>query len=141
MFCWQIFKASHTNFWSILTSAMTNFDDVLNAPLVFLTCFVALISAFTCYYPDGEPNEDESYQPCGSGSADDQFTMCCATFRQAPDQCLKSGLCSNTATGPNLTWRESCTDPTWKSPSCIKICDTGIGKTDNYLNPRALRLM
>ncbi|KAL9043689.1 MAG: hypothetical protein Q9214_003133 [Letrouitia sp. 1 TL-2023] len=52
--------------------------------------------------------------------------MCCATFRQAADQCLKSGLCSNTATGPNLTWRESCTDPTWKSPSCVKLCDTGI---------------
>ncbi|KAL8781663.1 MAG: hypothetical protein Q9213_005905 [Squamulea squamosa] len=49
--------------------------------------------------------------------------MCCATKnREIPDTPRKDGLCQN----GNVTWRESCTDPTWTSPSCVKLCITGI---------------
>src|SRR5580700_3435287 len=34
------------------------------------------------------------------------------------------GLCG--VTGTQL-WRESCTDPTWKSASCLKLCINGTG--------------
>ncbi|OXV10316.1 hypothetical protein Egran_01924 [Elaphomyces granulatus] len=41
--------------------------------------------------------------------------MCCATW----DRCLPNGLCQNTYSGQY--WRESCTDPTWKSSMCIHL--------------------
>lgn len=59
------------------------------------------------------------YLPCVSG---DEFSMCCATF----DKCRPDGLCLSGYDG-NI-WRDGCTDPTWKSPSCIKLCDTGLGR-------------
>ena len=62
----------------------------------------------------------EKYRPCDSGS---EFSMCCATF----DQCRPDGLCFSGWDG-NI-WRDGCTDPTWKSPNCVKLCDTGLGKS------------
>lgn len=98
-------------------------------------------SAQNCFVPNGTDRNlglsESYYQPCGSGSSVDQYTMCCATFRQAPDTCMKNGLCANNETGPHLVWRESCTDPTWKSPSCIKLCSDGIGECFPQINVQA----
>ncbi|KAL8861908.1 MAG: hypothetical protein Q9178_001777 [Gyalolechia marmorata] len=58
--------------------------------------------------------------------------MCCGTNNRAvPDTPRKDGLCQNGVT----IWRESCTDPTWKSPSCVKLCIDGISTSTRPLHP------
>lgn len=81
----------------------------------------------TCYTPAGKDrnaglsaNDDSRYRPCpGSG----KVTMCCG--RRSIDRCVDGGLCFNTIT--NLYFRESCTDPTWQDPACIKLFLNGTG--------------
>ena len=95
--------------------------------------FLLLISFFNifsspshaeCYYPDGsiEQNNEKEYQPCDPG---DEHSMCCATNRTKADRCRGDGFCFSTW-DLNL-WREGCTDPTWKSPRCNKVCIAGKG--------------
>ena len=62
--------------------------------------------------------------------------MCCATNRTSDaDTCLANGLCQNISpSGQNtgydlLLWRESCSDPTWKSPYCLNLCTQGHGES------------
>ncbi|KAL8897000.1 MAG: hypothetical protein Q9207_007440 [Kuettlingeria erythrocarpa] len=92
-----------------------------------LSHIVALVSA-DCFLPNSTDRNSiwdghgGDYQPTGFGSSVDNFQMCCATNgRAVPDIPRKDGLCQNGA----AIWRESCTDPTWKSPSCIKLCIDG----------------
>ena len=40
-----------------------------------------------------------------------------------PNRCLSDGLCS----GGGHVFRDSCTDPTWKSPFCLQLCTVGNG--------------
>jgi len=91
-------------------------------------CLLFTFTAATCYYPDGSPITPDNhphdvnstdYQPCNSDTS--SFSMCCATNRPVKgDTCLSNGLCHN---GYGEYWRESCTDPTWSSPFCLKnIC-------------------
>ena len=57
--------------------------------------------------------------------------MCCAIQKpnySENDSCEKNGLCGNAKIGDNTFWRESCTDPTWQSESCLKLCITGLGE-------------
>lgn len=80
-----------------------------------------------CYLPDGTDRNaglaQEDYQPCDPG---DDFSMCCATNREVnPDRCRSDGLCY--ATYDTNVWRESCTDQSWESPKCFKLCNSGIG--------------
>lgn len=78
----------------------------------------------TCYFPNGRDmnalERSEVYHPCNSNT---EFSMCCAAW----DKCRPDGLCASGFDG-NI-WRDGCTDPTWKSPSCIKLCDTGLGRS------------
>ena len=54
--------------------------------------------------------------------------MCCAVQRSSGfDVCQKNGLCSNTLIGEDEFWRESCTDRSWFSESCLKLCIDGVG--------------
>ena len=81
-----------------------------------------------CYWPNGTDRnalllQGDVYQPCNGG---DKFSMCCATNRTPADRCRSDGLCQSTY--DNNVWRDSCTDPYWKSPSCVKLCDHGIGE-------------
>lgn len=80
----------------------------------------------TCYVPNGTDRNAglsaEVYLPCDPG---DEHSMCCASNRSVPDKCRSDGLCLSGNDG--IVWRESCTDPTWKSPSCIKLCNVGKG--------------
>ena len=59
--------------------------------------------------------------------------MCCA---QDPSSvflnnasgvtCRSDGLCANA--GNNALWRSACTDYTWQSPECIKLCINGTNE-------------
>ena len=96
---------------------------------VCLFC-VNLLSSWTyanCYLPNGTDvnahlTQGDVYQPCDSG---DEFSMCCALNRTPADKCRSDGLCQSTF--DNNIWRDSCSDPYWKSPKCVKLCDHGIG--------------
>lgn len=83
-------------------------------------------SRAACYYPNGSDENArlsvEVYQPCDSG---DEHSMCCALNRTIADKCRKDGLC--VSTWDSNIWRDGCTDPTWKSSSCIKLCASGEG--------------
>lgn len=88
-------------------------------------------SAVVCYTPDGHnrnamfnESDGELYAPCDSNAA---YSMCCAigparVAGGSADTCV-NGFCANSG----LLWRESCTDPTWKSPSCFKLFVNGSG--------------
>ncbi|KAI4227356.1 MAG: hypothetical protein LQ349_006719 [Xanthoria aureola] len=101
----------------------------LVATTTILWHILTLVSA-NCYLPNGTDRNSIlwdshgiDYQPSGFGSSLDNFQMCCATNNRAtPDMPRKDGLCQS----PDTIWRESCTDPTWKSPSCVKLCIDGI---------------
>lgn len=83
-----------------------------------------------CYFPNTTLNSHPDYQPCPpviQGSV----SMCCATNRTTdPETCLPNGLCGGRGgkdAGDNvedLYWRESCTDKSWKSTYCLKLCTT-----------------
>lgn len=73
-----------------------------------------------CFVPNGTNRHDlaniggNKYEPCEG----DGHSMCCNTV--SGDKCQPNGLCWNE--GARLTWRESCSDPTWQSPKCLKLC-------------------
>ncbi|KAL8921386.1 MAG: hypothetical protein Q9172_004038 [Xanthocarpia lactea] len=83
-----------------------------------------LVSA-ACFLPNSTNRntpEKDRYRPSGAGSLVDDFQMCCRLVGvDSPDVPRKDGLCTS---GSNV-WRESCTDPTWASPSCVKLCVNG----------------
>lgn len=77
-------------------------------------------------YPD-----DGIYAPCKNTT--NGASMCCATgiYRGSRDNCYEdgSGLCYNKNVGPTVHfWRESCTDPTWRDPACVKLFNNIPGK-------------
>jgi hypothetical protein len=60
--------------------------------------------------------------------------MCCAVGPGrdgSQDVCLSgadTGLCGNAILNDAAgVWRESCTDPTWQDPACLKIFVNGTG--------------
>ncbi|KAF2669870.1 hypothetical protein BT63DRAFT_478104 [Microthyrium microscopicum] len=72
----------------------------------------------TCYYPDGTTT-DPIGVPCNQVVGVDG--PCCRTTFS--DACEANGLCYNSVQG--YWFRDECTDPTWKSPNCHKICLDG----------------
>ena len=92
------------------------------------------MSAKACYNPDGSNRNAMSnatdgwlYSPCDNAA---DVSMCCAIGPGrdgSQDVCLDSGLCSNDILGDGLVWRESCTDPTWQDPACLKLFVNGTG--------------
>jgi hypothetical protein len=94
---------------------------------IILMALVQIVTASaTCYGPNGTANTYDccggAYSPCNGVSG-----MCCALGRAANiNECLGNGLCYQTNTG--WIWRESCTDPTWQDPSCLKLCTDGSNK-------------
>ena len=105
--------------------------------LLAVLVFFAPFANSTCYARNGTAITSDTYQPCNQVNL--EFSMCCNTNTDptaktsfAPDICLPNGLCENWVTFPHdnstptLHWRESCTDPTWQSPFCLKgICTSG----------------
>ena len=78
------------------------------------------LSAKTCYTPGGEDINgpfstptNSTYRPCNP--TDGTVSVCCATW----DTCMPNGLCWNNAY--HIWWRESCTDPHFTDPNCVKL--------------------
>lgn len=95
-----------------------------------LFCYAFSLKTYaSCYFPNGtDVNvvlQTEDYRACDPG---DEDSMCCALNRPDPDKCRSDGLCQS-AWDTNV-WRESCTDRSWKSSKCIKLCNTGIGRAN-----------
>lgn len=99
-------------------------------------------SAWTCYTPDGVDRNSglngTLYAPCDNTA---KFSMCCRINDSSPgangnDTCLPSGMCYNGAS--RETWRESCTDKTWRSGSCQKLFvnGTSLDSSSPVANPR-----
>lgn len=49
--------------------------------------------------------------------------MCCLLDSPTPNTCNPDGLCIPYKNG--FIYRDTCTDPTWEDPACLKICTTG----------------
>ena len=89
--------------------------------LVLLSLFflqTSYVSAFVqCYYPDGSIPTDFTYVPCTSGN----MSACC--IQSEGDVCQPNGLCYYPPKAHNF--RGACTDQTWASDACPKICISG----------------
>ncbi|OAL26438.1 hypothetical protein AYO20_10106 [Fonsecaea nubica] len=88
--------------------------------MVFFLLLRLAISSKTCYTPAGEDTngpystpQNSTYQPCNP--TDGTVSMCCASW----DTCMPNGLCWNEAY--HIWWRESCTDPDFTDPNCVKL--------------------
>lgn len=82
----------------------------------FLLGNLIVISAQTCYYPDGSVSSHDT--PCHSISTGDGASACCGYS----DICLDNGLCL-AQSGAEITSRGGCTDETWQSPQCSQFCE------------------
>jgi hypothetical protein len=116
-------------------------SPLLTLPSALILSLVDRSSA-ACYTPEGldrnvmfNASEGYLYAPCDNVVP---VSMCCAigpgrVADGSADTCIPGGLCYNQ--GGNLYWRESCTDPTWTSPACIKLFVNGTGVTDVAITP------
>ena len=85
--------------------------------LILLLLTAAIGWAQTCYRPGGSA-ADYRYVPCNAGKQ----SMCCRTNDDnIPDICRPDRLCQATYQY-DIIWRESCTDQSWQSPGCLKLC-------------------
>lgn len=105
----------------------------LHRSLMVFVYFFSWTVHTKCYLPDGTDSNvlyhSTANQPCNSGN---EFGMCCAINRVNPDVCRSDGLCQSRDDGN--VWRDGCTDPSWKSSNCIKLCNRGIGM--GYIIPK-----
>lgn len=80
-----------------------------------------------CYYPNGTDRNiglpGQYFQPIDPFASN---SMCCQFGDNIPDTTNAEfpGLCISTA-ADGLLLREACTDPSWQSPYCIKLCVQG----------------
>lgn len=116
--------------------------------LLLLLHYILLIGAqqnVSCFFPNGKTIADKTssndfYTACPTSAGNDGTYMCCKTSSPFNDVCNKDGLCAR-QNDPSLAdvqglLRSTCTDPTWTSPSCLKLCITGLGKCSACLLPR-----
>ncbi|KIW32223.1 uncharacterized protein PV07_03783 [Cladophialophora immunda] len=96
--------------------------------MVFFLSLRLAVSSKTCYTPAGEDTngpystpQNSTYQPCNP--TDGTVSMCCASW----DTCMPNGLCWNEAY--HIWWRESCTDPDFTDPNCVKLYTNITGGT------------
>lgn len=86
--------------------------------IVYFFGVLCLSTYAACYFPNGSDRnaeyDSEVYQPCNRSA---EHSMCC---RANDHKCRSDGLCYDAWT--RLVWRESCTDPTWNSSACVKLC-------------------
>lgn len=90
--------------------------------VAFCLVAVSLVNA-DCYYPNGTNANNlpggVKYEECPGlpGS----HGMCC--YESGDQRCKDNGLCYY-ADGA-LLWRQLCTDSTWQSEGCVKLCLNG----------------
>lgn len=85
---------------------------VLPLALIVLL-FKSSVSATSCYFPDGGMAVS-GYVPCNGNP--NIVSMCCYTPNG--DACTNQGLCVTNG----VYFRDYCTDPTWQSKGCVKLC-------------------
>lgn len=90
--------------------------------LLLLTSILSHVAAI-CFRKNGTdrngPPGSGTYKP---GNPYSEHSMCCSDA----DHYRTDGLCTNS--DGSLLWRESCTDQTWTSSSCVNLCVSGIGE-------------
>jgi len=95
--------------------------------LLYIIYICASVAATNCYLPNGTdanpPNQQLQRTPFFSDGPSNIASMCC----HIGDTCRSDGLCDNTYQDGSLT-RDTCTDPSWNSPNCIKLCTNGTSK-------------
>lgn len=108
-----------------LNSVLPRLTSNMLLPLSNIGLLLSLLSCVlgACYTPDGDlrgvDGEGGAYLPCNSNGG---HSMCCALGRKGKykNTCRPDGLCDEADSG--WIFRESCTDPTWRDPACIKLC-------------------
>lgn len=85
-----------------------------------LKCLIFFITAASCttarcYYPDG--TLDTKSFVCNTTAVDSGGSSACCS---AGDDCHDSGTCFQGWSG--IAYRNTCTDPTWKSAACPQFC-------------------
>ncbi|KAH8593399.1 hypothetical protein B0O99DRAFT_742758 [Bisporella sp. PMI_857] len=90
---------------------------IWRSPIARLLAFGLVIGSVsaTCYLPNGEIPVETVFAPCNSNSS--AVSMCCNSVNS--DRCSPEGLCIS---GSDAYWRNTCTDPTWTAPECVKMC-------------------
>lgn len=86
--------------------------------VLFFQIFCSSVHA-TCYLPNGNEHTmpNVKFFECDSSQ---KYTMCCGTG----DRCRSDGLCDSLFY--ERVFRNGCSDPTWQSPNCVKLCDSGF---------------
>ena len=114
-------------------SKMQPIYSLIYRVLVLVVLVASETNIKPCYTPMGESRNKQFnvsngffYAPCDNIK---EHSMCCAIGYgkdiSKADSCRPDGLCYNQ--GADVYWRESCTDPTWEHPSCIKLFVNGTG--------------
>ncbi|KAL0934905.1 uncharacterized protein CTRU02_209496 [Colletotrichum truncatum] len=91
----------------------------LIVPAVLLALAGTVLGQGACFVPNGTNRHAltnaniQKYAACENNG----HSMCCNV---AGDRCQPNGLCWNEE--HKQLWRESCTDPTWQSHKCLKLC-------------------
>ena len=103
--------------------------------------FVQAQQNVTCFFPNGthiaeEHDKNDYYQACPRSANNDGTYMCCKTASTFYDVCKSNGLCAR-PDNPGLgeaqgLLRSTCTDPSWDSPSCLKLCTNYTGRKIPY---------
>ncbi len=115
-------------------------DDLVHKPATMFNArsVFVLLSLLHCWLPTTSANcwnkigtdrnvgqSFDLYQPCSANSS--AASMCCRLpGPNGQDTCQSNGLCKDAS---GQYWRESCTDRSWQSPNCIKLCVDGSSKT------------
>ena len=88
--------------------------------IFLLLCTTGISAEIPCYYPDGSTIAP-LHIPCNTSAlgTPQSASACCRNYSNA--YCVSNGLCYE----DGVLSRGSCTDKSWKSPSCAQDCTTG----------------
>ena len=108
----------------------------IDALLLALSTVAIQHTYAACYWPNGQDrniarsgySNSTDYEPLlRDGSA----SMCCAEWNDRAPAPNAFGLCVDS---DDVIWRESCSDRSWESPSCLKLCAEGVDSSGAPFN-------
>ena len=101
-----------------------SFTKMYISHILILSIHLFLHTSATCFYPNGSADAVGNQGPCNTSG----HSMCCLLHPRAnenADVCRSDGLCIPSTN--SQIFRDTCTDPTWKDPACLRLCLTGKG--------------